>query len=155
MLHESVILQFIKDHTNFLLAKSALPHFGINDLLNGEFFKSIVFTKLSVTLEEIDSTSFEPCIRPLANIKVFSHDFAAIMLLVISFLETWDKVCEFCVFPGVLTEVNMKSILQSILSKNAVYLFEIRCTFTVGNAIKGGIGLVSSLNFAANWMGSF
>jgi hypothetical protein len=122
VLHKSIILEFIKDHTQLLFAESTLTHFGVHDLLDGEFLQGIVFAILSVTLKEIDSASFEPCIRPSTNVKVISHDFAAIMLLVIGLLETRDEVCEFCIFPRVFIEVDMKSVLQNVFSEYAVDL---------------------------------
>lgn len=99
-----------------------MTDFGIDDLFDLEFLQGVVFSILSIALKEIDTTGFEPGIWPPADIKVVSHDLAAIVLLVISFLETWDEVGEFCVFPGVFSKVDVESIFQGLLSENTVNL---------------------------------
>lgn len=58
------------------------------------------------------------------------------MLLVISLLKAGNEIIQFGILPRMFLEVNMETSLQSLLAENAVDLFKVGCTFSIGDTIE-------------------
>lgn len=147
--HVSFVFRVIKSNVYFLFSKDIFTS-KIASLLNLERFDAIVICPFNYWLKNVDSTSLQPRITPVSEVKIFTHWF--VTDVVISPLQAANEVRQCCVLPFIDLEVSVQARFKSLMSNHFIYLLQEWRAFAVWNSVKQWFCFICSGNYSTDWM---